>query len=444
MRKILTGLMLLILATSGAFAQDSKAKTKGDLYEELDLLMDIFQRVRTEYVDEVEDTEVLEAAIQGMLQSLDPHSHYFNASKFEDVNEQMTGEYGGLGMEITSERGIIKVISPIDETPAERAGIKGGDFITHLDGVSIVGQSTDQAVTSMRGAAGEPITLTIVREGESEPLEITLVRAVIKLKSVRHRIESDTIGYIRVSTFNISSGADVEKAITAIKEEVGDSLEGIVLDVRNNPGGLLTEAIRISDAFLDHGEIVSTRGRHDYNNSRAFAEEGDMIDGLPIVVLINGSSASASEIVAGALQDHRRAVILGDKTFGKGTVQSEMRLGRQGDRAIRLTTAKYYTPSGRSIQGRGIEPDIEVLFTRKNGELYNSRRESDIRGSFTNDQETVDRTGEDANDKEAPDTRNTSSDTSKDFQLERAVALLKSLKATPAPAPVMADASNAN
>jgi len=442
MKKIFIGLMLLTLATSGAIAQDSKEKKKSDLYEELDLLMDIFQRVRTEYVDEVEDSEVLEAAIQGMLQSLDPHSHYFNASKFEDVNEQMTGEYGGLGMEITSERGVIKVISPIDETPAERAGIKGGDFITHLDGKSIIGQTTDEAVTSMRGAAGEPITLTIVREGETDPLEITLVRAIIKLKSVRHRIEGDTIGYIRVSTFNMTSGEDVEKAILAIKEEVGDSLEGIVLDVRNNPGGLLTEAIRISDAFLDHGEIVSTRGRHDYNNSRAFAKEGDMVDGLPVVVLINGASASASEIVAGALQDHRRAVILGDKTFGKGTVQSEMRLGRQGDRAIRLTTAKYFTPSGRSIQGRGIEPDIEVLFTRENGELYNARRESDIRGAFANDQENVDRTGENINDKDAPDARNTSTDTSKDFQLERAVALLKSLKATPEP--VMADASNAN
>jgi len=429
MRKLLAIFLILCFATTGATAQD-KQKSKQDLYEELDLLMDVFQRVRTEYVDSVEDAEIIEAAIQGMLQSLDPHSHYFNTKDFEQVNVQMSGEYGGLGMEITTERGLIKVISPIDDTPAERAGIKGGDYITHIDGTSIVGYTSNEAVAIMRGAVGEPITLTIVREGEEEPLEIPLVRDTIRIKSVRHRVEGDTIGYIRISTFNTKSGEGVEEAIKELKAELGDRLQGIILDVRNNPGGLLSQAIRVTDAFLDQGEIVSTRGRHDYNNSRAFAKSGDMTNGLPLVVLTNGASASASEIVAGALQDHRRAIILGDKTFGKGTVQSEMRLGRKGERAIRLTTAKYYTPSGRSIQGRGIEPDIEVLYVREDGQNYRARREADIRGAITNEQEDVDRTGEDQNNENARDMLNTSSNVQEDFPLKRAIALLKSIYQT--------------
>ena len=432
MRGLILGLMIA-LASTGLHGDDKKKKTDADLYEQLDLLMNIFQKVREEYVDEVDDTEVIEAAIQGMLRSLDPHSTYMNPEFFERSRVQVEGSYGGLGMEVMSDRGVVKVVSPIDDTPAERAGIKGGDYITHIDGIAVLGGSVDDAISKMRGPAGEPVDLTVVRDGEDDPLEITIVRDIIKIKSVRSRVEGDTIGYVRVTTFNMNSGEGVERAIAELQSELGDSMEGVILDLRNNPGGLLEEAIRISDAFLRKGEIVSTRGRKSYNNSRSYAKGGDLLDGLPMVVLVNAYSASASEIVAGALQDHRRAIILGDQTFGKGTVQSEMRLGRTGERAIRLTTAKYFTPSGRSIQGRGIEPDIHVTFGRADGKKVNRRREADLRHTIENDQDAINMADE-ADSTDVDDViLVTPGEDMPDVQLERAVALLKGLDHIPAP-----------
>lgn len=432
MRGLILGL-LIIFATTNLYGDDKKKKDDADLYEQLDLLMNIFQKVREEYVDEVNDTEVIEAAIQGMLSSLDPHSTYMNPEYFERSRVQVEGSYGGLGMEVMSDRGVVKVVSPIDDTPAERAGIKGGDYITHIDDVAVLGGSVDDAIAKMRGPAGEAVNLTIVRDGEDEPLNITIVRDIIKIKSVRSKVEGGTIGYIRVTTFNMNSGEGVERAISDLQKELGDSMEGIILDLRNNPGGLLGEAIRISDAFLSDGEIVSTHGRKNYNNSRSYAQKGDLTEGLPMVVLVNAYSASASEIVAGALQDHRRAIILGDQTFGKGTVQSEMRLGRTGERAIRLTTAKYYTPSGRSIQGRGIEPDILVTFGRADGKTVNRRRESDLSHSIGNDQDAINNSDE----MDSADVDDiilvTPGEDVPDIQLEKAVALLKDLGRLPEP-----------
>ncbi len=365
-----------------------------DIYEQLDLLMRIFQRVRSEYVDEVDDRAVIEAAIQGMLKSLDPHSTYMNADMYEQVRVQMEGEYGGLGIEVQMDQGLVKVVSPIDDTPADRAGIMGGDYITHIDGEAVLGSTLNEAVKKMRGPVGAPIVITVIREDQPDAVDIEIIRESIRVRSVRHRIEEDTIGYIRITTFNMQTGEGVENAVQKLRKEVGDDLDGVIIDLRNNPGGLLREAIRVSDAFLSQGEIVSTRGRKRQNNSRWYAEDGDLLDGLPIVVLVNAYSASASEIVAGALQDQRRAVVIGDKTFGKGTVQSEIRLGRDGDQAIRLTTARYYTPSGRSIQERGVEPDIEVLFPQQRRTRRSPRRESDLTGHMSNDQTDLDRAGE--------------------------------------------------
>ena len=390
MRKLITGaLMALVISFPG------QAKVAGDedeFYERLNTMMRIFDMVRKEYVDEVDDKEVIEAAIQGMLKSLDPHSTYLNPDVYQQVRVQMEGEYGGLGIEVQMENGVVKVVSPIDETPAANAGIQGGDLITHIDGNAVVGKTLTEAVKQMRGPVGAPITITVIRDEVPAAFDVEIVREKILVRSVRHRIEDETIGYIRVTTFNMQSGVGVEKAIRKIVEEVGDDLDGVVLDLRNNPGGLLDEAIRISDAFLERGEIVSTRGRRKENNSRWYATTGDMLEGIPVVVLVNAYSASASEIVAGALQDHRRAVLLGDRTFGKGTVQSEIRLGGSGDQAIRLTTARYFTPSGASIQERGIEPDIEVLFP--NQRRAKLRREADLQGHITNDQLSQDRAGE--------------------------------------------------
>ncbi|WP_139167561.1 MULTISPECIES: S41 family peptidase [Kordiimonas] len=445
MRKLITGTMvaLMVAFTAPAAVQADTRKNQDEFYEQLDLLMRIFERVRSEYVDEVDDKEVIEAAIQGMLRSLDPHSTYLNPDIYQQVRVQMEGEYGGLGIEVQMEKGVVKVVSPIDDTPADKAGIQGGDYITHIDGESIQGKTLTEAVKKMRGAVGAPIVVTIIREGYDGPFDVTIVREKIMVQSVRHRVEDDTIGYIRITTFNMQTGEGVEKAIEAIKSQLGPDLDGVILDLRNNPGGLLDEAIRVSDAFLDRGEIVSTRGRRRQNNNRWYATSGDMLDGLPVVVLTNAYSASASEIVAGALQDHRRAIVLGDKTFGKGTVQSEIRLGRAGDRAIRLTTARYYTPSGKSIQERGVEPDIEVLFPRPAGQRGNPRREADLQGHIENDQDNVDRTGEfdgeyDAqamtdevdNVGEATETSETS-DEQVDVQLRYAIKLLKNMSGLP-------------
>jgi len=434
MRKLVTSLILAVM-----IASPIQAQPKGDqdeFYEQLDLLMRIFERVRTDYVDQVEDKEIIEAAIQGMLRSLDPHSTYLNPEVYQQIRVQMEGEYGGLGIEVQMEKGVVKVVSPIDDTPAAKAGVLGGDYITHIDGEQIAGKTLTEAVKKMRGPVGEPIIVTIVREGEA-PFDMEIVREKILVRSVRHRIEDETVGYIRVTTFNMQAGKGVENAIKKIMEEAGDKLDGLVLDLRNNPGGLLDEAIRISDAFLERGEIVSTRGRRRQNNNRWHATPGDLLDGLPIVVLTNASSASASEIVAGALQDHRRAVILGDKTFGKGTVQSEIQLGRKGNQAIRLTTARYYTPSGQSIQERGVEPDIELLSPR--AKARKARREADLSGHIENTQETVDKSGETD---ETPIVANKdtikektivaeNSEETGDIQLRYAIKLLKNMSNLP-------------
>jgi len=443
MRKLVTSVLMALMMTMPLQAQSnsSQSSNKDDFYEQLDLLMRIFERVRSEYVDEVEDKEIIEAAIQGMLRSLDPHSTYLNPDVYQQVRVQMEGEYGGLGLEVLMENGVVKVVSPIDDTPAAKAGMQGGDYITHIDNESITGQTLTEAVKKMRGPVGKPIVLTVVRKEEGEPFDVEIIREKIKVRSVKHRIEDETIGYIRVTTFNMRSGQFVEDAIAKIIAELGDNLDGVILDLRNNPGGLLDEAIRISDAFLDRGEIVSTRGRRRQNNNRWYATSGDMLDGVPVVVLTNAYSASASEIVAGALQDHRRAIVLGDRTFGKGTVQSEIRLGRKGDQAIRLTTARYFTPSGRSIQERGVEPDIELLMPRRTGRRGTPRREADLNGHIANDQQSLDRDGEQdvtATKKEAAtkaeskaEPKAEDAEEQVDVQLRYAIKLLKNLSDLP-------------
>jgi carboxyl-terminal processing protease len=330
-----------------------------DTYRQLNLFGDVFERIRADYVEEPDDAELIESAINGMLSALDPHSSFLNADDYQDMQVQTRGEFFGLGIEVTMENELIKVISPIDDTPADKAGILAGDVISHLDGEQVQGLTLREAVEKMRGPANSSITLTVLREGEEEPLEITVVRDVIRVQSVRHRVEED-IGYIRVASFSEQTMEGLERAVDAIKEELpADRLKGFVLDLRGNPGGLLDQAVLVSDAFLERGEIVSTRGRHAEEVQRFSARAGDLVDGEPVIVLLNGGSASASEIVAGALQDHRRATVLGTRSFGKGSVQTIIPIGRAG--AIRLTTARYYTPSGRSIQARGIEPDIEIL-----------------------------------------------------------------------------------
>jgi len=354
-----------------------------ETYRQLNLFGDVFERVRADYVEKIGDQELIESAIQGMLASLDPHSSYMNAKSFRDMQVQTKGEFGGLGIEVTLENGLIKIVSPIDDTPAARAGLKPGDYITHLDGDQVMGLSLQEAVEKMRGPVNSDIKLTIRREGRDQPLDVTLTRAVVKIQSVRSRTEGD-VGYIRVTTFNEQTDKGVERAVEQIKKDAGSKLIGYVLDLRNNPGGLLDQAVSVSDAFLDKGEIVSTRGRNPEEGQRYNARPGDLAAGLPVVVLINGGSASASEIVAGALQDHRRAVLMGTKSFGKGSVQTIIPLPGHG--AMRLTTARYYTPSGRSIQAKGIEPDIIVeqghLEANKDGGA--GRSEKDLRGALAN------------------------------------------------------------
>ena len=357
-------------------------------YEYLDLFGDVFERTRSAYVEEVDEKELIEAAINGMLTSLDPHSSYLNPDNFTDMQDDTKGEFGGLGIEVTMEDGFVKVVSPIDDTPAAAADIEANDFITHIDGESVLGMTIGEAVDLMRGLVNTDIELTIAREGEDEPIDMTLTRAVIEIKAVKHRIEGD-VGILRVSKFSEKTFQNLAKSIADIKEELGaNNVSGYIIDLRNNPGGLLTQAVAVSDAFLGQGEIVSTRGRDQRNADRYNAQKGDLADGKPVVVLVNGGSASASEIVAGAIQDHRRGIVVGEKTFGKGSVQTIMPLASKG--AIRLTTARYYTPSGRSIQALGIEPDIivEQVELKEDDDKKKNRRsysESQIRGSLSND-----------------------------------------------------------
>jgi carboxyl-terminal processing protease len=380
------GVVLMATAlTTGTVSYAIGASTKNsDTYKQLNLFGDVFEQIRSDYVEPVTDEKLVEAAINGMLTSLDPHSSYMNEKVYRDMQVQTRGEFGGLGIEVGMENGVVKVISPIDDTPASRAGIKAGDYITHLDGEQIVGLSLNDAVEKMRGKPGSEVKLTVRRIDVAEPLEIQLKREQIRVQSVKYRVEGDNVGYIRISSFNEQTQPGLEKAIGEIKKQLGNKLQGYVLDLRNNPGGLLTQAISVSDTFLDKGEIVSTRGRHSDGVERVNAKPGDLANGLPIIVLINNGSASASEIVAGALQDHRRGLVLGTQSFGKGSVQTILELKNHG--AMRLTTARYFTPSGRSIQAMGITPDIEVKPAKieEIASALGGRREADLKGILTN------------------------------------------------------------
>lgn len=379
--------LAVFLAVAPVWAEDATKEDPAKTYQLLNLFSEVFEKVRTDYVEEKTDQEIIEAAIQGMLSSLDPHSSFLNADHFKDMQVQTKGQFGGLGIQVSMDpSGFIKVISPIDDTPAFKAGVEAGDIITHLEGETVSGLTLNQAVDKMRGPVGADITMTLRRNG-GKPFEVTLTRAIIKVPSVRNRMEGD-IGYVRITSFTEQTEIGLNRAIEEFNKEKGDRLKGIVLDLRNNPGGLLDQAIAVSDAFLSRGEIVSTRSRRAEDIQRFNARPGDIADGLPIVVLINGGSASASEIVAGALQDHARALILGTRSFGKGSVQTIMPLGVNG--AMRLTTARYYTPSGRSIQALGIEPDIKVEIAKieKLGTGLGSR-EADLRGSLENTDENA-------------------------------------------------------
>ncbi len=379
------GLLVTTQVAGPLIAQEAAANQS--IYEQLDLFGDVFKRIRDEYVEEAEPSDLIEAAINGMLSSLDPHSSYLSAEAAAEMRVQTQGEFGGLGIEVTQEDGWVKVISPMDGTPAEAAGILAGDYITAVNGESLMGMTLDAAITLLKGPAGSEVTITVAREGESEPFEVTIVRDMIELTAARARLEGDTV-VLRITTFSDQTYDQMAGGLAAQIEAAGgiDGVNGIVLDLRNNPGGLLNQAVLVSDAFLDAGEIVSTRGRDNVVGDRFNATPGDLAEGLPMVVLVNGGSASASEIVAGALQDHHRAVVVGTPSFGKGSVQTLMPL--QGDAAMRLTTALYYTPSGRSIQALGISPDIIVPQPRPdrvdNGVVEESVHEADLRGAFSN------------------------------------------------------------
>ena len=378
----IAGLAFLSVPGNTQTAGSPPAKSNSDTYRQLNLFAEVFERVRSDYVEEVSDETLVETAINGMLSSLDPHSSYLNAKNYKDMQVQTRGEFGGLGIEVTMENGLVKVVSPIDDTPAAKAGIKPNDFITHLDGEPVAGLTLPEAVEKMRGPINSSIKLTIRREGK-DPFDVSLTRAVVKIQSVKSHLEGDNIGYIRITSFNEQTDSGLQSAVKSLKEKAGNKLVGYVLDLRNNPGGLLDQAIAVSDAFLERGEIVSTRGRRADDAQRFNARPGDITNGLPVVVLINGGSASASEIVAGALQDHHRAVLLGTKSFGKGSVQAIIPLPGHG--AMRLTTARYYTPSGRSIQAKGIEPDILVEPAKIEKVAQGAiRHEADLRGALKN------------------------------------------------------------
>ncbi len=403
------------------------AQSSSETYRQLNLFGDVFERVRADYVEEVTDEQLIENAINGMLTQLDPHSSYLNPKSYQEMQVQTRGEFGGLGIEVTMENGLVKVVSPFDDTPAAAAGIQTNDYITHLNGEAVLGLTLSEAVERMRGPVDTDIKLTIQR-ANAEPFDVTLTRAVIKIQSVRSRLHGD-VGYVRITSFSEQTATGLEDAIAKIKSEAGDKLHGLVLDLRNNPGGLLDQAIAVSDAFLEKGEIVSTRGRHEDQAQRYNAREGDLVSGLPMVVLINGGSASASEIVAGALQDHHRAILLGTKSFGKGSVQTIIPLPGHG--AIRLTTARYYTPSGRSIQALGIDPDLLVAPARLEAiDQPQFRSEAELRGALENDNgengSTPPETGEAPAIEGVPPTANPD-DLSSDYQLLRAVDLLRGL-----------------
>ncbi|MBD74597.1 MAG: peptidase S41 [Rickettsiales bacterium] len=410
-KKLLLILYLIILPTL------SIANEEKEIYKQLNLFGEAFEKIKNNYVEEVDVKELIEAAIEGMLSSLDPHSTYLNPDELNELKIQTKGEFGGLGIEVTIEEGFVKVIAPIDDTPASKAGIVSGDLITHIDGDSILGMSLSDAVSLMRGKVGSKIKLTI-RRNRTETINIQIIRDIIELKSVKFRLENG-VGYIRLSSFNQKVDEEIMDAIKKIEKQASSKILGYVLDLRNNPGGLLDQAVNVTDIFLPQGEIVSTRGRKKNDGSRFNAAKKDMISGLPLVVLINQGSASASEIVAGALQDHKRAIIMGTKSFGKGSVQTILPSG--DNVAIKLTTARYYTPSGKSIQQTGIDPDILVEQSEIKSIEDNSqaRKESDLRKAIKNEQIT-----DSDNEDEEKENNNVKSD---DYQLSRALDLIYAL-----------------
>ncbi|MCL4123050.1 UNVERIFIED_CONTAM: hypothetical protein GTU68_061511 [Idotea baltica] len=431
------GILLGAIATTQVagplIAQE--VESNASVYEQLDLFGDIFERIRAEYVEEVDEAALIEAAIDGMLTSLDPHSSYLSPEDAADMRETTRGEFGGLGIEVTQEEGFVKVVSPIDGTPAAEAGIESGDFITAVDGESLLGLTLDEAVELMRGPVGSEIIITVAREDVDQPFDVSIIRDTIKLTAVRSRVEGETV-VLRVVTFSDQTYPSLEEQLAEQIAEAGgiENVNGFVIDLRNNPGGLLTQAIAVSDAFLDAGEITSTRGRDPSDGQRWNAREGDLAEGLPIVVLINGGSASASEIVAGALQDHRRAIVIGTNSFGKGSVQTVMPL--RGSSAMRLTTARYYTPSGRSIQSLGISPDIIVEQPRRDPtaeveeedeDAGSTRSEADLRGALENDSLTQDERDQiEADRMRAEDAAALREE---DYQLAYAIDILKGLSA---------------
>jgi len=412
---------LAISAATPAVSQTAASGEAADTYKQLELFGTVLERIRANYVEEVSDEELIKAAINGMLSSLDPHSSYLDETDRKRLDVDTQGEFGGLGIEVTMENGYVKVVSPIDDTPAANAGLQPNDLIIALDGKSVRGMALTDAVERMRGKVGEKIVLTI-RRGDQAPFDVDLVRDVIKVSPVRARAEGE-IGYVRITSFNRQTEANLAKSVETLKTEIGDGLQGFILDLRNNPGGLLDQAIAVSDAFLDKGEIVSTRGRDEAQAQRYNAQPGDIIDGMPLVVLINGGSASASEIVAGALQDHGRAILVGQRSFGKGSVQTVQRV--QGHGAIRLTIARYYTPSGRSIQAKGIDPDIDVPPARVEAiDVTGRRREADLAGALDTPEP-----GSNDNEDEAPKTREEREAEAAriDYQLIRAIDIVRGI-----------------
>ncbi|WP_374290851.1 S41 family peptidase [Paenirhodobacter enshiensis] len=441
-----------LIATQVAPLLADEASKPASVYQQLDLFGDIFEKIRSDYVEKVDDKKLIEAAINGMLSSLDPHSSYMPPDEYKDMQVQTRGSFGGLGIEVTQEDGFVKVVSPMDGTPAANAGIKPGDYITQVNGENLMGLTLDQAVDKMRGPVGSEITITVVRKGEKEPLKMTMTRDTIKTVAVKGRVEGQTV-VLRITTFNDQTFPNLQDAIKKGIADAGgiDKVNGFVVDLRNNPGGLLNQAISVSDAFLDKGEIVSTRGRNSQDDESWSATPGDLAQGKPVVVLINGGSASASEIVTGALQDHHRAIVVGTKSFGKGSVQTVIPI--QGEGAMRLTTARYYTPSGRSIQALGIQPDIVVPQPdptpdagKEDDPQGHMTSEADLKGILSNDSMS------DAEKQQAEAERAKAEEAAKlrlqDFQLSYAIDLIKGLQVMGTPVktvdtPAKADAAPA-
>ena len=425
MKIMLIGGLLAVVPGAAAV----RAAQQSETYKQLDALMDVFERVRSDYVDKVDDKKLIQGAINGMLASLDPHSSYLDARDFENMRQTTDGEYGGLGLTVTTDEGAVRVVSPTDDTPAARAGIKAGDFITHLDDELIYGTSLNEAVDKMRGKPGTAIKLTVVRQGQDKPLDFSLVREIIQIKPVKWELRG-AVGVVRISTFNKQTGEATRAAITAIDKKLGPAVLGYVVDLRSNPGGLLDQAIEVTDAFLDKGEIVSQRGRGKADIQRYYAKSGDLTGGKPVVVLVDAGSASAAEIVAGALQDQRRAMVIGQKSFGKGSVQTLIPLS--GETALRLTTARYFTPSGRSVQEAGIEPDVSVpQLSDPNAGERPRLREADLRRHLINEMKDGTEKLVETDTKPDPRFTATAEELKKqgivDFQLDYAVKLLERL-----------------